>query len=278
MGYMKNRVVAFNYFGGKTTICKEIEELMPPHRHYVEVFGGSMAVALNKRPAPITTVNDVNGEVINFFRVLRERPAELAMALALTPVSRAEYAEAWEKVENDLERARRFYTRIRQSFYGLGAGKKSKGWHFVKTIYYSLLPENVNKWRNGIEGLLQIAEIISAWQIECLDFRKLISVIDFEEAFFYCDPPYPKEARSSFNDYANEMSNQDHEELATALHSIKGLAMVSGYECPLMEELYAGWYKHLFRPTRGNIRNAERQECVWMNYNPKFIQKQLTII
>ncbi|MEO0471158.1 MAG: DNA adenine methylase, partial [Bacteroidota bacterium] len=192
----RSKQIAFNYFGGKFTFTEKLIDHFPQHEHFVDVFCGSMAVTLNKPSSGIETANDINGNVINFFKVLREEPAELIRALSLTPVSRQEYDECWpiSEGESALELARRFYVRVKQSYLGLCAQRKNKGWLHSSRNSRTKVAELVSKWFNGIEGLPMLVYRLQSIQIENQDFRRLIPRIDYPEAFFYCDPPYPKES------------------------------------------------------------------------------------
>ncbi len=132
--------------------------------------------------------------------------------------------------------------------------------------------ETVSKWNNSIIKLSYVAELIREnFQITNFDYIECIDKLDFEKAFFYCDPPYPKETRASFNDYKFEFTTEDHIKLADKLHSIKGMAMVSSYNSKLYETLYSDWTKIEFPIKRNNIRSSEVQEVIWINYNNKKI-------
>lgn len=247
-------------------MVQQLYDYFPAHHHFVDLFCGSMVVTLNKPLSNIDTANDINGEVVNFFKVLREKPEELLSMIYLTPVSRQEYNESWN-IDNcsDVERARRYYTRIRQSFYGLGAQRKNKGWHLTKKNSRSHVSEVVSKWLNGVEKLLPIIDRIKYIQIENRDFRELLPLIDDESVFFYCDPPYPRESRVSFNDYRFDFADQDHRDLSEILHTIKGKAMISGYECKTMNELYKDWTMVRLGEFY-TISGKKGKECIWMNY------------
>jgi DNA adenine methylase len=276
----KSKKIAFQYFGGKFHYLDLLYAYFPQHIHFIEVFCGSASVSINKRPSEIDTINDINSDVVNFFRVLREKPQELIDSLWLTPVSREEYNHCFYNKENaksDVEKARSFFVRARQSFYGLGAQNKNKGWFSCKTKSYSKLGETVSKWINAVDKLYEITYRLKQIQIEHQSFEKIIEKMDFEGAFFYCDPPYPLESRASKNDYKHEFTNDDHRQLAEILHSIKGKAMVSGYECGLMNELYADWYLVKFPIKKNNIRSTEVQECIWTNY-PPVKNRQLSLL
>lgn len=262
----RNKLIAFNYFGGKFQMVQKLYEFFPDHRHFIDLFCGSMVVTMNKPLSNIDTANDINGEVINFFRVLREQPTELLSMLYLTPVSREEYNLSWDtKNCSDLERARKYYTRIRQSFYGLGAQRVNKGWHLTKRNSRSRVAETVSKWINGVEKLIPIIDRLKYIQIENRDFRELAPLVDDPAAFFYCDPPYPKESRCSFNDYTFDFSNDDHHDLAAVLHALTGKVMISGYECKTMNELYNDWIM-VRLGTFHTVSGKKGKECIWMNY------------
>lgn len=267
----KDKLIAFNYFGGKFTWLEYLYQNFPDNfTHLVDVFAGSMVVSLNYKGRVIKTANEINADITNFFAVLRDHEPDLIRLLLLTPCSELEYNSSWEPAEDKIEQARRFYVRIRQSFFGLGAQRKNKGWHMAKQHVNAQGGETVSRWNNAIEKLHEVADVIrSNFQITNLDYSDCIDKIDFPGAFFYADPPYPLECRASSNDYKFEFTNEQHEALASKLHGIQGLAMVSSYNCPLMDQLYGDWYKVEFPVKKNNIRSSEVQEVVWMNYKPR---------
>ncbi len=262
------KIIAFNYFGGKFTWLDHLYSNFPENfNHLIDVFGGSFCVSLNYKGKVIKTANELNEDITNFFLVLRNHEADLVRLLLLTPCSNLEYNNCWEVSEDKIEQARRFYVRVRQSFFGLGAQRKNKGWHMAKCQVNAAGGETVSKWNNAIEKLYDVAEVIrSNFQITNFDFEDCIDKLDFEKAFFYCDPPYPEETRASFNDYKFEFSTEKHIALAEKLHSIKGLAMVSSYNSELYNKLYHDWIKLELPVKKNNIRSGEVQEVIWMNY------------
>ncbi|MCM1301970.1 MAG: DNA adenine methylase [Bacteroides cellulosilyticus] len=283
----RNKTIAFNYFGGKFTWIEYLYANFPAQfTHMVDLFAGSMVVSLNYHGRVIRTANEINGEITNFFIQLRDHEEELLRALRLTPYSEQEYIDSWIFDDNrltDLERARRFYVRVRQSFFGLGAQRQNKGWHMSKQHVNAQGGESVSRWKNGVEKLYSVAgQIRDNFQIMNDDYQTAIDRLDFPGAFFYCDPPYPLECRNSKNDYHFEFTDEDHRQLADRLHRIGGMAMVSGYDCPLMNELYKDWHKVRFPFKRTNIRSNIKngsgtimQECIWMNYEPHVKTQQL---
>lgn len=271
MSGCRDRKIAFNYFGGKFTWVEYLYRYFPEDfTHLVDVFAGSMVVSLNYTGRVIKTANELNADITNFFEVLRDREADLIRLLLLTPCSAQEYHNCWELCRDPLERARRFYVRVRQSFFGLGAQRKNKGWHMAKQHVNAQGGETVSRWNNAIEKLHEVAEVIrSGFQITNWDYTVCIDKIDFPKAFFYCDPPYSKRSRKSYNDYKYEFTDADHEALADKLHRIKGLAMVSGYDCSLMNSLYHDWNKIALPVKKNNIRSSEVHEIIWINYDIK---------
>jgi DNA adenine methylase len=267
----KNTLIAFNYFGGKFTWLEYLYKHFPDDfTHLVDLFSGSMSVSLNYPGNVIKTANEINSDITNFFEVLRDHEPELIRLLLLTPCSLLEYNNSWNRSEDKIEQARRFYVRIRQSFFGLGAQRKNKGWHMAKQHTNARGGETVSRWNNALEKLHDVAEVIrSNFQITNLDYLECIDKIVFPKAFFYCDPPYVAESRKSFNDYKFEFSQADHICLSDKLHSIDALAMVSGYNSELYNDLYHDWTKITFPTKLNNIRSGEVTEIIWINYDIK---------
>lgn len=266
-----SKIIAFNYFGGKFTWLEYLYSHFPERfTHLVDLFAGSMAVSLNYRGRVIKTANEINADITNFFEVLRDREPELVRLLLLTPCSEQEYDNCWEPSGEPLERARRFYVRARQSFFGLGAQRQNKGWHCAKQKVNAQGGETVSRWNNAIEKLHEVADVLrSNFQIINGTYAECIDRLDCRTVFFYADPPYPAECRASYNDYKFEFSDENHRDLADKLHKIDGFAMISGYDCALMNELYHDWHKILFPVKKNNIRSGDVQEVIWCNYDPQ---------
>ncbi len=271
----KNKLIAFNYFGGKFTWVDYLYQNFPSDfTHLVDLFAGSFVVSLNYNGRVIKTANEINSDITNFFEVLRNNESDLVRLLLLTPCSETEYLNCWEKSDDNIEQARRFYVRIRQSFFGLGAQRKNKGWHMAKKHVNASGGETVSRWNNAIEKLHDVADVIrSNFQIINGSYSDCIDRIDHPKAFFYADPPYPEESRKSKNDYKFEFTDDDHRLLSEKLHSIEGLAMVSGYDCNLMNYLYGDFYKTKFPVKKNNIRSGEVQEVIWTNYDPSKVNQ-----
>jgi DNA adenine methylase len=263
------KTLAFGWYGGKYSHLDWLLPLLPECHHYCEPFGGSAAVLLNRPPSPVETYNDIDGEVVNFFRVLRQQKDTLVEALALTPFSREEFFIACQPLEpgvSPLERARRFFVRARQVRTGLAQTASLGRWANCKNTSRAGMSGVVSRWLGSVERLPEIAVRLLRVQIENRPWRELIELYDAPGTLFYCDPPYAHEARGDAKAYGFEMNDLDHAELARQLGRIQGLAAVSGYRCQLYDRLFHNW-KRLDAPEKQchSIKKT-RQECLWVNY------------
>lgn len=268
-GSRKRHKICFGWYGGKYNHLNWLLPLLPTAHHYREPFGGSAAVLLNREPSPVETYNDLDGEVVNFFRVLRDKTDELIKAIALTPFAREEFRLAVQAPPDnlsDLERARRFFVRARQVRTGLAQTASLGRWANCKRTSRAGMSGVVSRWLGSVEGLPEIAERLLRVQIENRPAIEVINLYDDVDTLFYCDPPYPHESRGDAKAYRFEMTEDEHRELARVLRSVRGKVAVSGYRCPLMDELYAGW-RCVEAPTK-NCHSVKkpRREALWMNY------------
>ena len=263
------RRIAFGWYGGKFSHLNWLLDLLPECHHYCEPFAGSAAVLLNRIPSPVETYNDIDGEVTNFFRVLRDQTDRLLKAIALTPFSREEFFIALSDPEQpltELERARRFFVCARQVRTGLAQRASLGRWANCKDTSRSGMSGVVSRWLGSVESLPEIAERLLRVQIENRPAVQLIKLYDSPNTLFYCDPPYPHESRGDSNAYLFEMSNGAHRELASALCAIKGRSAVSGYRCDLMDSLYRGWRRVEAPPKKCHSIKKVRTEALWTNY------------
>jgi DNA adenine methylase len=254
------------YFGGKITLGPKIAALLPAHVHYVEPYCGSLAVLMAKPAAPFETVNDLDGALMTFWRVLRDRPEELARVCALTPHSRAEHQVSYDlDVADDLEVARRLFVQLTQ---GRAGTRRRTGWrHYVKPRSTTSMPDYLIGYLNRI---LPAAERLSAVSLESSPALDLIAKYGAEpDVLLYCDPPYLGGTRSkSWDGYVHEMrAESDHRELAEALHAARAAVVLSGYASPLYDdELYADWDRITFASFTGQGGVwANRTEVLWTN-------------
>ena len=263
--------IAFGWYGGKYSHLEWLLPLLPPAHHYCEPFGGSAAVLINRPPSPVETYNDIDGEVVNFFRVLREQKEELIERIGLTPFSREEFelaiAEPAEEL-TDLERARRFFIRARQVRAGLAQTASSGRWAHCRLTSRAGMAGAVSRWLGSVEGLSEITQRLLRVQIENAPAIDVIKRYDSEKTLFYCDPPYPHDSRGDSNAYGYEMTDDDHFRLAEVLHSAQGMIAISGYHSPLMDELYWDWYCTEAPVKKTHTVKTLRQEVLWTNYNP----------
>ncbi|WP_082908948.1 DNA adenine methylase [Chloroflexus islandicus] len=261
--------IVFGWYGGKFNHLDWLLPLLPACHHYCEPFGGSAAVLLNRDPAPVETYNDIDGDVVNFFRVLRDHYEELTRAIALTPFSREEFYLAIYGDDHDLsdlERARRFFVRARQARTGLAQTATLGRWANCKQTSRAGMSGVVSRWLGSIEGLADIAERLLRVQIENRPAIDVIQLYDDPDTLFYCDPPYVHASRGDNNAYSFEMDEQAHRELARVLHQCRGKVAISGYRCELMDQLYRDWRRYDAPLKQCHSVKQVRQESVWMNY------------
>lgn len=272
------KLIAFGWYGGKFSHLDWLLPLLPDCLHYCEPFAGSGAVLMNRDPSPVETYNDIDGEVVNFFRVLRESKDDLIEQIALTPFSREEFALACE-LDPDLtnvERARRFYVRARQVRTGLAQTASIGRWANCKNTSRSGMSGVVSRWLGGVEQLDFIAERFLRVQIENRPATNIVKLYDSKETFFYCDPPYIHETRGDSKAYGFEMDNQKHIELAEVLNAAEGMVALSNYDCELMNKLYSSKkWKKIYSPEKTiHSTKDKRQEVLWVNYDLKKLSKQ----
>jgi DNA adenine methylase len=263
------KIIAFGWYGGKFSHLDWILPLLHRCHHYCEPFGGSAAVLLNRPPAPVETYNDLDGEVTNFFRVLREEGDRLVRAIGLTPFSREEFFIACytnrHKISN-FERARRFFVRARQVRTGLAQTASVGRWANCKNTTRAGMSGVVSRWIGSVNMLPHIADRLLRVQIENRPALEIVKLYDDKQALFYCDPPYPHESRKDSKAYGHEMTNQQHLDFANAIRRIKGKAAISGYRCDLMDTLYKDFKRHDAPAKMCHSVKKPRQEALWVNY------------
>jgi len=251
------------WLGGKNALAPKIISLLPKHVCYVEPFGGAAHVLIQKPSSPTEVYNDINGDVVNFLMVLRDRREELYRSVATLPYSRALFDE-WRKgpaPTDRLERATRWFYINRSCVSGdmryPGWKKGAQRWNAAR--YY----------RSACELLLPVGERLAFVQFECRDFRYVIENYDRPTTVFYVDPPYVDHEGY----YAGGFTEQDHRDLAGLLSGIKGKALVSYYACGLVDELYPGWAREEIQVAKYAHVNVDGTrtlgtEVLLMNYQP----------
>lgn len=283
-----SKKIGFGYMGGKISHLNWLLPLLPQTDIYVEPFGGCMAALLNKKKSPIEVYNDLNSEVYNLFKVIREDLPELKRRLDSTLFSREEFRVAAAGIENcdDVEKARLFFIKLLQARLCNPTNKLTEGWWNFSTnrnrgrlAARFNMPQGVSRFIGKVNMLSDIADRIRQIQIENYPAIRVLELYDSPNTLFYVDPPYPHESRTKHNIYKYEMSEKDHRDLAAKLNDVKGLVAVSGYECDLMEELYKGWIKYKEKVKTVNYNGlSTRQEVLWTNYDIDEITGQLSLV
>jgi DNA adenine methylase len=271
-GLRTKKRIAFGWYGGKFSHLEWLLPLLPECHHYCEPFAGSASVLLNRSPSPVETYNDLDGEVANFFRVLRDDKERLIEAIGLTPFSREEFSIACELAPSlsPLERARRFFVRARQVRTGLAQTASLGRWANCKNTSRAGMSGVISRWLGSIEDLPEIAERLLRVQIENRPATDVIRLYDAPNTLFYCDPPYIHLTRGDDNAYGYELTNDEHRELAEVLKSVQGKVAISNYQCDLMDELYPPpkWIKTVAPEKTIHSTKDKRVEALWTSYDP----------
>ncbi len=280
---------ALRYHGGKFRLAPKLIEIFPPHRVYTEAFGGGASVLLLKPRSYAEIYNDLDGEVVNVFRVLqnRRKAKVLEAALRLTPYARQEFLLSYKQGRTDVERARRTIIR---SFMGFGSDSISRmkasraGFNTrLSSVMSTGFRWNANQsgttpaqdWRNYPSHVSQFCERLQGVTIEQRDARDILQKMDAIDTLHYVDPPYPGSSRQIGNGttpdhrYRHEMTvDKDHEGLAELVRSLGGMVIISSYPSPLYARLYNDW--RTIDWTSGqfcsaNTNSQKRTERVWIN-------------
>lgn len=251
------------YPGSKWRIVKNLVSLIPQHHSYVEPYFGSGAVFFNKNPAAIETINDLDNDVPNLFRCIREDSELLAARVSAIPYSRYEYESTFAiNPDDSYDRAVNFLIKCWMGHGFRTAGDKV-GWkndvHGRESMYA------LREWYRLPEKILSVAERLMAVQIENRPALEVICRFNYSDVFMYIDPTYLKSTKlSKRQQYKFEMTDDDHVELLETLRAIKAKVMISGYESDLYNSILEGWNKEYFRSN--NEYGTSSTEIVWMNY------------
>lgn len=250
-----------NYPGAKWGMAKEIVSLMPKHRSYLEPFFGSGAVLFNKPPSAIETVNDVDGDIVNFFTVLREQPEKLAAFIAMTPYSRDVFNDAHEnRGSSDFDRAYRFAIRSKMGF-GFKTYTKTG---FKMDVTGRQGAYAVGNWLKMPDSIIEAAERLRMVQIENQPALDIIRKFNYDNVLIYADPPYLLETRGG-KQYRYEMNEQDHVQLLDALKQHKGSVILSGYPSDMYDRELTGWSRITKKSYNQNA--DQRTEVLWCNFD-----------
>lgn len=249
------------WHGGKWNLAPWILEHLPPHRVYVEPFGGAASVLIRKRRSYAEVYNDLDGEVVNLFRVLRggETAARLLEVVALTPFARAEFDLAYEPAEEPVERARRL---IARSFMGFGSNGHERRTGFRSNSSRSGTTP-ARDWLNYPTALAAIVERLQGVVVENRDARTVMAAHDGPDTLHYVDPPYVFGTRDAGADYAHELTDDQHADLLAFLQTLRGKVVLSGYPSQLYDEALPGWRRVEREALADGAR--PRVEVLWIN-------------
>jgi DNA adenine methylase len=265
----KVRRPALRYHGGKFRLASWLLPLMPNHSTYVEPFGGAAGVLLQKPRVYSEVYNDLDGDVVNFFSVLRdpEQRQQLIEACSLTPYARAEFDIAWDQSLDPVERARRIAIRAQMGFGSAGASKGKTGFRIDSQREYGTAQ---GIWALYPSAIAIAGERMQGVLIENRPATEVMMQHDTIDTLHFVDPPYLHSVRvmqkSKAGYYRHEMTDADHRELLEFLHALKGMVMVCGYPSPMYTELLKDWIR-LEKTARisAGRGGATRTEVVWMN-------------
>lgn len=232
---------------------------------------GAASVLMRKPRSHAEVINDLDGEMVNLFTVLRDRGEQLREQLRLTPFARAEFEQAWLPTVDDLERARRVVIRAFMGF-GSAAATDSRPSGRRMTGFRGISDRSgttpAHDWANYPECMTAMIERLRSVVIENRPAVEVIQRYDAETALFYVDPPYVLDSRTDQDpDYRHEMTDADHESLAAVLQEVKGKVLLSGYHSKLYDRLFKGWPRVERKAFADGAR--ERIEVLWMNFEPE---------
>lgn len=262
------------WHGGKWKLAPWIMGHFPSHRVYVEPFGGAASVLIRKPRAYAEVYNDLDDEVVDLFRVLRDpvQARRLHELLTLTPFSRTEFKAAYEFTDDVIERCRRLVIR---SFMGFGSnahasaskGHRSTGFR-ASSNRSGTTP--ATDWGNYPAALGALVDRLQGIVIENRPAIEVMAQHDREGTLHYVDPPYMHQTRAQGNKYdlgwrmyRHELTDRDHAELLDFLRNVAGMVVLSGYDAPLYSEMLADWSRVEKEAFADGAR--ARTEVLWLN-------------
>lgn len=269
-GHIRIAKSPFGYFGSKHKIALPIIKYIPPHSAWIDAFCGSAAVTLAKSPAPIEIVNDINGEIVNFFRQLRDNSRGLCELVELTPYAREELTNARHPKNNasQLERARKFLISSMMAINGV-FGEEKGGFSYSNSYARNGREARVSRWYNLPKRLMGVVERLRNVRIENKDARKLIKdFLNRPATLLYLDPPYFGKRTKGYDFDQND--EQFHKELLKLVCKAKCMVMISGYDNELYNSMLkpkSGWKRvEIATHTQGsNGKRVTRTEILWLN-------------
>ncbi|ENX57630.1 MULTISPECIES: DNA adenine methylase [Acinetobacter] len=257
------------YHGGKFRLAQWVISHFPKHTCYTEVFGGAAGVLIQKPRAYAEVYNDLDGDIVNLFKILRceSKRTQLIEQLIFTPYARDEFELAWESTADEIERARRIIIRAQMGFGSAGATKGKTGFRIDTKRQYGTAQA---LWAEYPEHLAQIGQRLQGVLIENRDAIQVLQDHDAETTLHYVDPPYMHDTRYVSAQYGrfyrHEMDDSQHLQLLETLTSLKGMVVLSGYENDLYDDHLKGWTKRTTLSRIASHRGAGlRKECLWIS-------------
>lgn len=257
------------YHGGKFRLASWVLEHFPPHLVYVEPFGGAAGVLIQKRRSHGEVYNDLDGDVVNLFRVLQNNRMREALTelLVLTPYAREEFEQAWIFTDEPVERARRTIIRAQMGFGSAGASKGTTGFRIDCYRQYGTAQQ---LWARYPEQLSTIGRRLAGVLIENRPAIDIMLAHDSPETLHYVDPPYMHDTRvrgaQKGRYYRHELSDEQHAELLAVLNQLKGMVVLSGYPSELYTGQLGSWTMNSTSARISAGRGAAtRMECLWVN-------------
>ncbi|MDD5359462.1 MAG: DNA adenine methylase [Sulfurovaceae bacterium] len=263
------------YHGGKWRMAQHIIPHFPVHKTYCELYGGGASILLRKPRAKNEIYNDLDGDIVNVFKVLRnkEQSKKLLKLLELTPFARDEMKLAWEETDDIIEQARRTIVRSQMGFGSAGATKGRTGFRGLD-CYEGSYSSPAKQWMELPKALYAIIDRLQGVILENKPALCLIDAADQKDTLFYLDPPYMHETRSSVTNsqkyYRHEMTDEDHIKLLEKVLQIQGMCIISGYRTDLYMDALKDW-KLLTFSARASSKAGTviREECIWISPNCK---------
>lgn len=259
---------AIRYHGGKYRLAPWIMSFFPPHQCYVEAFGGAASVLLQKQRCYAEVYNDLDGDIVNFFRILRdpETRQQLIEQLAHTPYARDEFIAAYEPTSDNIEAARRVAIRAQMGFGSAGATKGTTGFRIDTRRSYGT---SHHLWSRYPEHIAIVGQRFESVLIENKNAIDVMKYHDDTTTLHYVDPPYVMSTRQiGHRDgcYRHEMDNLQHIDLLTALKQLAGMVILSGYQTELYQDMLIGWTVYT-TPSRAAGQRGTKltEEVVWIN-------------
>lgn len=256
------------YHGGKWLLADWIVSHFPPHRVYVEPFGGGASVLLQKRASYAEVYNDLDSEIVSLFEVLRDPMLanRLSRLLEMTPFARDEFEAAYQVSRDPVENARRVIIRSHMGFASSGVFGRATGFRSNSTRSGTTPAKD---WKRYPEVLAAVTQRLRGVVIENRPAVDVMLEHDGPKTLHYVDPPYVPESRSRGNSYCtkhkyrHELSNADHEALLATLKQLRGMVVLSGYASEIYESALQGW-ERFERASNADGARA-RMEVLWLS-------------